>query len=202
MRPEGVNDLEVIWAIRNIPQSIISKANELCLLFLFVSIIGNRPSCWYNLDQLSEKARLSKNTLKKVLKSLLDKNLISIKKPEKYGRGISSEYTLNYQKILNASKTPVDNSEQKGSNSDAFNEERDQNLNKKESNSDPLERYKERHKEKRGEKPSFFPSVQQPKPKRKITRKSVSQKNRTQEYGSLEKKWSICTQCSATISFA
>jgi hypothetical protein len=103
MRPKNVNDLQILWAIRDIPADLITF-EERSILNLLLSIIGNNEYCYYSLDELVEKFGASYSTFKRLLKSLTSKKFIQTIRPEKQGRGQNNHYILNYEVILNTAK--------------------------------------------------------------------------------------------------
>jgi AraC-like DNA-binding protein len=102
-RPKGINDLQVLWAIRDISSDLITF-EERGLLWALLSIIGNRESTWYSIDQLSKLLGCSSRFLQYKFKSLEKLNLIQVKRPSCNGRGYANEYSLNYYEILDQQK--------------------------------------------------------------------------------------------------
>lgn len=98
-RPDQVNDLQVSWAIREIPPSILEFKYK-GLLWGLLSIIGNKLSCRYSQPQLADILGVSERQLQYLLAHLKDKKFIFIKEPKVKGRGYGNEYFLNYTLIL------------------------------------------------------------------------------------------------------
>lgn len=99
MRPAGINDLQVSWAIRDIPSSILEFKYK-GLLWGLLSIIGNNESCYYSQSQLVKILGIGERTLQDHLYHLRDKKFISITAPDRKGRGYANEYLLNYSLIM------------------------------------------------------------------------------------------------------
>ena len=164
MRPEGINDLQVMWAIRDIPADIITP-NERLLLFILVTTIGNKGSCYDSVSDFANKTGLSERTIQYGLKSLSNKKLIKIKAPKLNGRGYANEYFLNYFAILGHSERVQDlhPSMEKGAGAAPITPERVQNLQKKGAGAAPREKDIDIHKSREEE-----PAVLQPeKPEQK-----------------------------------
>lgn len=100
-RPKNISDLNIIWAIRDIPKSILNLKLKgvLCML---VSIIGNSDSEYYYHSQfdLSKKFGCSIRSVPGYMNYLEEIGFISIKRPFHYTDGDSNEYKLNYEFIL------------------------------------------------------------------------------------------------------
>lgn len=103
MRPKGYSDLNILWAIRDLPSDLISW-NERSVLWFLLSIIGNNESCIRTINQLSDKCGLSRSSLIRHLNSLVKSKFIQIYRPRNQGRGQANEYFLNYETILSAIK--------------------------------------------------------------------------------------------------
>jgi hypothetical protein len=99
MRPQGVNDLQVLWAIRDIPTSLITFEQR-SLLYYFLSVLGNYEKCYYSISQLAKNTGMSKRWLTYRLKELEESKFLNINRPCNQGRGMANEYTLNYSLIL------------------------------------------------------------------------------------------------------
>jgi hypothetical protein len=101
IRPEGYTDLDLLWAIRDIPSSILCIKLK-SILYSFVAIIGNSTNEWYykSLDDLGDIIGISGRRLQGLLHQLENFGFLLIKRPAKYNRGITNEYQLNYHLIL------------------------------------------------------------------------------------------------------
>lgn len=102
-RPQNISDLDILWAIRDIPKSILCNTQKgiLCML---LACIGNNSSCYYNMDQLINILGLSLTPMRNQLHELEDRMFIKITRPAKYYRGAANEYSLNYELILSTGK--------------------------------------------------------------------------------------------------
>jgi hypothetical protein len=94
-----LNDLHMIWAIRDISSSILDfkKKGILCL---FVACIGKKKFCWRSMDQLAEIFGKSERRLREEFHCLEDMNFLIIDRPPIYSRGLSNHYSLNRELIL------------------------------------------------------------------------------------------------------
>ncbi|MHB9161375.1 MAG: hypothetical protein ACYC6W_10920 [Nitrosotalea sp.] len=99
MRPKDVNDLQIMWAIRDIPATILNL-NQKALLFILATLIGNNEDCWYKSKNLCEKLGVSRHTLHRLLSHLEKQNLIFIDRPDHYTHNINNRYRLNYEQLL------------------------------------------------------------------------------------------------------
>lgn len=102
MRPKGVNDLLVLWAIRDIPSAILTLP-EKGILFLFSAIIGNKKHCDFSFSQLIEIMGASERGLRDYFKILEKKKFLLVKRSGTLGRGKTNKYQLNYGLILSFS---------------------------------------------------------------------------------------------------
>lgn len=105
IRPEGYSDLDIIWAIRDIPSDILCIKLK-SILYTFVAIIGNSTNEYYykSLDDLGAIIGISGRRLQPLLHTLEELDFLKIKRPKKYLKGLTNEYKLNYLAILQASK--------------------------------------------------------------------------------------------------
>ncbi len=100
-KPQHISDLDILWAIRDIPAPLLTM-NIKSVLFTMLATIGNCHNEWYyhSYQQWAEKIGCSPRSLPKLMQSLEDMNFILIKRPNYYGNGDSNEYKLNYEFIL------------------------------------------------------------------------------------------------------
>jgi hypothetical protein len=101
IRPQGYSDLDLIWAVRDIPSKILCIKLK-SIIYTFIALIGNSESQWYykSLPDLSEAIGISGRRLQDLLHKLEELGFIFINRPKKYLKGMSNEYQLNYQLIL------------------------------------------------------------------------------------------------------
>lgn len=101
MRPEGLTDQEVLWAIRDTPRKIL-KSNLKSVLYTMVLTIGNNHKDWFyhSNKQWSEKVGCCPRVVPDLMHRLEDLEYISIQPPAYYGNGDANEYKLNYLKII------------------------------------------------------------------------------------------------------
>lgn len=101
MRTQGITDLDIIWAIRDIPRYILPIKLK-SVLYTLVSLIGNSPKEWFYHSHydLSEKIGSSLRRTPDLLNSLECLDFIFIKRPAHYTKGDSNEYKLNYELII------------------------------------------------------------------------------------------------------
>lgn len=102
LRPKGINDLHVLWAIRDIPSSFLNLA-EKGALCLFSAIIGNKPSCAMSFPELAEIMGNSPRNLRYIFNKLENKKFIFVTRHNILGRGKNNTYQLNYELILSFS---------------------------------------------------------------------------------------------------
>lgn len=141
MRPKGVNDLQVMWAVRDIPSFLITF-DQKSILLLFLSVIGNREYCDYSLPELCEIFSIKRTRLKSII-NFLDKRFLIIERSRLKGRSNTNQYRLDYRAILYCgNRSHADLLKNKQSSGDLFIEEIGRNLNVNGSESD-LSIYKE-----------------------------------------------------------
>lgn len=104
-KPENISDLDILWAIRDIPSKILDIKLK-SILYTFVALIGNSQNEWYYKShiELAEIIGISARRLPKLLNQLEDLNLLFINRPKLYLKGDSNEYKLNYHLILSTAK--------------------------------------------------------------------------------------------------
>lgn len=103
-RPSKINDLDILWAIRDIPRHELSITKK-GILSMFLACIGNRGTCHYNLDQLQEIMGIGQTGLRENLYWLEEKGYLKITRPAQYKRGAANEYSLNYELIISIAET-------------------------------------------------------------------------------------------------
>jgi len=105
IRPDEYSDLDIIWAIRDIPKSILNIKLK-SILYTFVALIGNSTNEWHykSLDDLAEIIGIHKSNLSALLYAIEDLDFLKIKRPAKYLKGMSNEYQLNYELIVQTAK--------------------------------------------------------------------------------------------------
>jgi hypothetical protein len=105
IRPSEYSDLDIIWAIRDIPSHILCIKLK-SVLYTFVALIGNSTNEWYykSAEDLAAKIGISRRRLQPLLCCLEDLNFLHINRPKKYLKGLTNEYKLNYLAIVKASK--------------------------------------------------------------------------------------------------
>lgn len=105
IRPAAYSDLDIIWAIRDIPKKILDIKLK-SVLYTFVALIGNSTNEWYykGLDDLAEIIGMQKRRLPSLLYKLEDSDFLLINRPKKYLKGMTNEYQLNYELIVQTAK--------------------------------------------------------------------------------------------------
>jgi hypothetical protein len=100
-KPENITDLDLFWAIRDIPSSILCIKLK-SILYAFVALIGNSKKEWYfkSHESLAEIIGIKVRRLPNFLNMLEELNFLLIKRPKNYLKGNTNEYKLNYKKIL------------------------------------------------------------------------------------------------------
>ena len=93
------NPIHLLRAIRLISQNIVN-AQEKLLLFILLSSANENNDSWNSHDKLVQLTGLGLTSVKKYLKSLKDKNLIIIKRPDNYFNKQSNHYSLNIDQIM------------------------------------------------------------------------------------------------------
>lgn len=101
IRPKNISDLDLIWAIRDIPKHILCIKLK-CVLYTFVSLIGNSKNEWYykSIPSLANLMGYNDRRLPALLNQLEDLGFIFINRPASYKKGNTNEYKLNYNLIL------------------------------------------------------------------------------------------------------
>jgi hypothetical protein len=102
-RPQGISDLNILWAIRDIPRSILNSTRK-GILCMFVAIIGNNESCKYSQKELEDKLGSSERTIQDQVIYLEDAGFLTIIRPLSYIAGERNEYFLNYKFIIDTAK--------------------------------------------------------------------------------------------------
>lgn len=98
-RPEGISDLQILWAIRDIPKSILNLSQK-GILAMFLAAIGNREYLFGDLKDLVNIFGLSERRLPAHFHTLEELDFIHIKRPRHYKMKETNEYRMNYVKIL------------------------------------------------------------------------------------------------------
>lgn len=92
-------DLNIIWAIRDIPRHILNSSQKGILTMLLVTI-GKNKKCHFSMKQLQDKLGSNERTLREQLHYLEEKDFIKIIRPETYKNGECNEYSVNIEHIL------------------------------------------------------------------------------------------------------
>lgn len=103
VRQKNISDLDIIWAIRDIPKSIINLPRK-GILLIFVSLIGNRKSIKCGLKSLENSMGASERQLRDQFNSLEEIGFLLIKRPKTYVKGLVNEYGINYELLLSAAE--------------------------------------------------------------------------------------------------
>lgn len=175
MRPEGINDFDVMRAIRYIPTNLVTHHCEVAILKFILESSGNNQHCWYAIDQIASILRYSRSSIQRHTRSLIKKNLLFVKYPEKQGRGTANIYSVNYELILTLgfpNKKPVDNCEKRVSERPPSEEKGVRETPERGSERPPKKAIQESKKEKK-EKPSFFSGFEKRKANPKQELKST-----------------------------
>ena len=98
-KPKQISDLNILWAIRDIPRSILNLSQK-GILSMFLAIMGNKSSFSLSMKELENKIGLTDANLIKQLHLLEDRCFIKINRPANYVKGQANEYFLNYVFIL------------------------------------------------------------------------------------------------------
>lgn len=101
MLPKGITQLKVMWAIKDIPGSILDVKLK-GILFCFVALIGDSKKEWYfkSHKHLADIFGISVRRLPDMLNALEDLDFLIINRPETYTKGDTNEYKLDYFLIL------------------------------------------------------------------------------------------------------
>lgn len=111
------NTLHLLWAIRNIPSSLVN-IQERMILMVLLSCAGTDNRSWHSQASLAEMCSLSETSIKKYIKTLVQKKFILIHNPTVYGRSICNHYELVIDHLMSFSR------EQKGSRDATFSGEK------------------------------------------------------------------------------
>ena len=96
MRPKDVSDLDVMWAIRDIPAFLIDLKQK-GILYTLLAIIGNKEYCCYSQPEFAEILGTSVKTLKREI-AHLETNFLRVDRS--IGRTFRNKYYLEYDLIL------------------------------------------------------------------------------------------------------
>lgn len=101
IRPEHLSDLDIIWAIRDIPTKVLCIKLK-SILYTFVSLIGNSTNEYYykSHEDLAPIIGISSRRLPALLDKLENLKFLKIKRPKNYTKGDSNEYKLLYLNII------------------------------------------------------------------------------------------------------
>lgn len=102
-RPKDISDLSVLWAIRDIPRSILN-ASQKGILCMFLACIGNKGFCYYSIKQLQDILGIGHTQIFSKLSYLENMNFLIVKRPPKYTKGSANEYRLNYKLIMETAR--------------------------------------------------------------------------------------------------
>jgi AraC-like DNA-binding protein len=98
-RPKGISDLDILWAIRDIPKSILNSSRK-GILSMFIAIIGQNERCTYSMAELEDKLGCTDRSLRENFHYLEEINFLIIERPSHYVKGAVNHYKINYEKIL------------------------------------------------------------------------------------------------------
>lgn len=100
-RPQGISDLHILWAIRDIPKSILNlkMKGALCMM---IAAIGNCEHDYYfhSHEDWAKDFGCCVRAVPDYLDTLERIGFISVKRPKNYIKGNSNEYKINYQSII------------------------------------------------------------------------------------------------------
>lgn len=112
MKKREINDLEILWAIRDIPKSILNLQRK-GILLIFAACIGENEFCYYTMKQLQEKMGASERSLRDHFHYLEERGFLIIHRPKRYKNKDANQYSLNFNLIINCAKKHSNFREQK-----------------------------------------------------------------------------------------
>jgi hypothetical protein len=99
MRPKGISDLRIMWAIRDITSEILDLKQK-AFLFILLSITGNKFVCYYSQPNLAEIMGCSVPSIYRISKSLEDLKFIYVERNPNKGRSKTNRYFINYPLLI------------------------------------------------------------------------------------------------------
>jgi hypothetical protein len=123
------NVLHLLWAIRDIPSSVLN-VQEKIILYTLLSCVNKDNICWHSQITLSKMCSLSETSVKKYTKTLSQKGFIKISMPAQYNRANSNQYSLiisnfSFQKLSTMGSPHDPLNDKKGSPRDGKGSPRD-----------------------------------------------------------------------------
>lgn len=98
-----ITDLNVLWAIRDIPSSILNTKQK-GILAMLMACIGTRKNTNWQMKNLEEKLGGKERTLRDHFHYLEDLQFLEVTRPKTYKKGETNEYSLNKEKIIEAAQ--------------------------------------------------------------------------------------------------
>lgn len=95
------SDLDTLWAIRDIPKSILN-AQQKGILAMFVAIIGMNKSYKCSMPYLEDKLGITERRAREHFHYLEDCGFLTIIRPENYRKGKVNEYIVCHEEIIKA----------------------------------------------------------------------------------------------------
>jgi hypothetical protein len=98
-----ITDLEVLWAIRDIP-SVILNTKKKGILAMFVACIGMHKNTRWKMKNLENRLGGSERRLRDSFHDLEELGFLIVVRPKTYKRGETNEYYLDYEAIIEAAR--------------------------------------------------------------------------------------------------
>lgn len=98
-KKKQITSLELLWAIRDIPSSILNTTQK-GILAMFVACVGIHHKTRWPMKQLEEKLGGKERTLRGHFHYLESIKFLNVSRPKNYKKGETNGYSLNKEEII------------------------------------------------------------------------------------------------------